>query len=55
LTALEPRGKVFVHGEIWQARLVDGRSCPAETEIRIVAVEGLLLTVEPLPAEAPVS
>ncbi len=55
LTPLEPRGRVFVHGEIWQARLAGGRSCPADAEVRIVSVEGLLLTVEPLPTEVPVA
>lgn len=50
LTPLEPRGRVFVHGEIWQARLAGGGACPADAEVRVVAVEGLQLTVEPLSA-----
>ncbi len=43
--ALEPEGKVFVHGELWQATagtpIEDGR------KVRITGVEGLTLTVEP--------
>jgi membrane-bound serine protease (ClpP class) len=43
--ALNPEGKVFVHGELWQAiarvPIEDGR------KVRITGVEGLTLTVEP--------
>ncbi|MDJ0668665.1 MAG: nodulation protein NfeD [Desulfobacterales bacterium] len=43
--ALDPQGKVFVHGELWQAiarvPIEDGR------KVRITGVEGLTLTVEP--------
>jgi membrane-bound serine protease (ClpP class) len=42
--ALTPSGKVFVHGEIWNARaathLAEG------VRVRVVGVEGLVLTVE---------
>jgi membrane-bound serine protease (ClpP class) len=45
-TALAPRGKVFVHGEYWDAE------SPAPVQpgarVRVVAVEGLLLKVEPI-------
>ncbi len=43
-SALDPRGTVFVEGEIWNASLEDGRADPGE-EVRIVAIEGLLLKV----------
>ena len=43
--ALEPEGKVFVHGELWNARAA---SSIAEGEsVRIVAVDGMCLDVEP--------
>jgi len=44
-TALAPAGKVFVHGEYWDAE----SSSPVESgaEVRVVAVEGMKLRVEP--------
>lgn len=45
-TALEPRGKVFVHGEYWEAESVT--PVEAGARVRVVAVDGLLLKVEPL-------
>jgi membrane-bound serine protease (ClpP class) len=49
LSDLSPRGKVFIHGEIWEAR------CPAGARkgdrVRVIAIEGLTLTVEPQPRE----
>ncbi len=43
--ALEPEGKVFVHGELWNARAA---SNIAEGEsVRIVAVDGMCVEVEP--------
>jgi len=44
-TALAPVGKVFVHGEYWDAE----SSSPVESgaEVRVVAVEGMKLRVEP--------
>jgi membrane-bound serine protease (ClpP class) len=51
-TSLRPQGKVFVHGEIWNAY------CPAGAEpgqtLRVTAVQDLMLTVEPAIAGAPV-
>lgn len=44
-TELSPRGKVTVHGEIWDA-IADGPISPGE-EIEIVAVEGMTLKVQP--------
>jgi membrane-bound serine protease (ClpP class) len=44
-TALAPAGKVFVHGEYWDAE----SSTPVEQggEVRVVSIEGLKLRVEP--------
>jgi membrane-bound serine protease (ClpP class) len=44
-TALAPRGKIFVHGEYWDAE----SSAPVEAgaRVRIVRVDGMLLKVEP--------
>lgn len=46
LTALEPAGKVFVHGEYWDA--VATRPVAAGARVRVTAMEKLKLTVEPL-------
>lgn len=45
-TALSPRGKVFVHGEYWDAE----SSSPVESgaRVRVVGINGLLLKVEPV-------
>ncbi len=45
--ALQPRGKVFVHGETWNA-VTSGPSVPEGTKVRVVRVEDMLLTVEPV-------
>jgi membrane-bound serine protease (ClpP class) len=44
-TALAPAGKVFVHGEYWDAESTE----PVEAggEVRVVAVNGMKLRVEP--------
>jgi membrane-bound serine protease (ClpP class) len=44
-TEIAPRGKVFVHGEIWDA--VAANPIPAGTPIGVVAVEGMVLRVRP--------
>jgi membrane-bound serine protease (ClpP class) len=46
-TALAPSGKVFVHGEYWDAL----SNAPVEEggEVRIVGVDGMKLRVEPKP------
>jgi membrane-bound serine protease (ClpP class) len=41
---LEPQGKVFVHGELWNA--VAGENIEAGARVRVVGVDRLLLTVE---------
>jgi membrane-bound serine protease (ClpP class) len=45
-TALEPEGKVLVRGEYWDA--VAGAKIPAGAQIRVKAVSGLKLNVEPI-------
>jgi membrane-bound serine protease (ClpP class) len=44
---LTPIGSVVAGGEEWSARTADGRSLDRGAAVRIVKVEGLLLTVEP--------
>jgi membrane-bound serine protease (ClpP class) len=41
---LEPEGKVFVHGELWNA--VAPGSIEAGAKVRVVGVDRLLLRVE---------
>jgi membrane-bound ClpP family serine protease len=43
-------GEVFVHGEYWRARAV--RPVPPGAPVRVVAVEGLVVAVEPEPEGA---
>ncbi len=45
-TALSPRGKVFVHGEIWDA--VSSSDVSAGQTVVVAKVDGLILRVEPL-------
>jgi len=47
-TALSPRGKIFVHGELWDA--VSSSDVPAGQSVVVRKVDGLLLQVEPLAA-----
>jgi membrane-bound serine protease (ClpP class) len=44
-TALSPRGKIFVHGELWDAMSASGVS--AGQSVVVLAVDGLQLRVEP--------
>jgi membrane-bound serine protease (ClpP class) len=46
ITPLAPEGKVFVHGEYWNA--VSSQPAPAGARVRVVAMEKLKLTVEPV-------
>ena len=50
-TPLAPAGKVFVHGELWDA--VSPVSIPAGERVVVRRVEGLTLQVEPIPAVTP--
>jgi membrane-bound serine protease (ClpP class) len=50
-TPLSPTGKVFVHGEIWNA--VSSASLPAGESVIIRKVEGLQLSVDPATSTLP--
>ena len=50
-TALSPRGKVFVHGELWNA--VASATIPAGQTVIVRNVDGLTLSVDPLVATPP--
>jgi membrane-bound serine protease (ClpP class) len=51
-TPLRPQGKVFVHGEIWDAYCPSGAD-PGQS-VRVAAVHELTLTVEPVALGVPV-
>jgi membrane-bound serine protease (ClpP class) len=46
-TRLQPRGQVYLHGELWQAETTDG-DIAAGGEVVVEAVEGLTLRVAPV-------
>jgi membrane-bound serine protease (ClpP class) len=50
-TPLSPSGKIFVHGELWDA--VSPALIPAGERVVVRQVEGLTLQVEPIPAAVP--
>jgi membrane-bound serine protease (ClpP class) len=50
-TALAPRGKIFVHGELWDA--VSSSDLGAGQSVVVRRVDGLLLQVEPLEVTQP--
>src|SRR6202045_4611845 len=50
-TSLSPRGKVFVHGELWDA--VSSGDISAGESVVVRRVDGLLLQVEPLTVARP--
>jgi membrane-bound serine protease (ClpP class) len=52
-SALSPRGKVFVHGEIWHA--IAERPVAAGEPVEVVGVDGMWLKVRPLTEAAPVA
>ncbi len=45
-TPLEPKGKVFIHGEYWQA--VASAPVGAGAPVRVTGIQGLTLSVEPV-------
>ncbi len=47
-TPLSPRGKVFVHGELWDA--VSSASVAVGESVVVSRIDGLMLQVDPLPA-----
>jgi membrane-bound serine protease (ClpP class) len=50
--AIEPVGSVYVAGEEWSARSIDGRPLERGTPIRVVDTEGLTVIVEPEPSSS---
>jgi membrane-bound serine protease (ClpP class) len=52
-TSLSPRGKIFVHGEIWDA--ASSSDVPAGGSVVVREVDGLLLRVEPVAVSHPVT
>jgi len=50
-TALSPQGKVFIHGELWDA--VAASPLPVGQMVVVRNVDGLILEVAPLEAKAP--
>src|SRR3984957_15660391 len=50
-TSLSPRGKVFVHGELWDA--VSSSNVDVGEQVVVRRVDGLLLQVEPLSVSRP--
>lgn len=50
---LTPTGQVEVRGEIWQARFLTPATLPLGSEVRVRAVDGLMLLVEPFISSPP--
>jgi membrane-bound serine protease (ClpP class) len=50
--SIEPLGSVYVAGEEWSARTVDGRPLERGVPVRVVATEGLTVIVEPDPSSS---
>ena len=53
-SALQPRGIVALAGETWSGVSSDGLEIPAGRRVRVVAVDGLLITVESVSGAAAV-
>jgi membrane-bound serine protease (ClpP class) len=49
-TSLAPAGKVFVHGEYWDA--VSSAPVDAGGKVRVVSVDGMKLQVEPASSQS---
>ncbi|MDO8485431.1 MAG: NfeD family protein, partial [Candidatus Limnocylindrales bacterium] len=50
--SIEPLGSVYVAGEEWSARTVDGRPLERGVPVRVVATDGLTVIVEPDPSSS---
>ena len=48
--SIEPLGSVYVAGEEWSARSIDGRPLERGTPVRVVETDGLTVVVEPEPS-----
>jgi membrane-bound serine protease (ClpP class) len=49
---LRPAGRVFVHGEVWNASASGGATIPRGARVRVVGVDAMRLTVETLERDA---
>jgi membrane-bound serine protease (ClpP class) len=49
-TRLQPRGQVYLHGELWQAEAPEGEDVDPGREVVVEGVDGLTLRVTPAPA-----
>ena len=47
-TPLAPEGMVFLHGELWNARSLDGGPIAENAKIEVVSMEGMELIVKPI-------
>lgn len=52
---LEPTGQVFIQGALWRARTTGEGVIGLGTRVRVKAVDGLTLEVEPVPDQDPVT
>ena len=52
---LDPEGQVFVFGALWRARAMGGGEIGPGNRVRVMAVDGLTLEVEPAPDRDPAS
>lgn len=50
-TDLRPEGSVYVKGTLWRGKAADG-AITAGTKVRVRGLDGLVLQVEPMPADA---
>lgn len=50
--SIEPVGSIYLAGEEWSARTVDGRSLGRGTPVRVVGTDGLTVIVEPDPSSS---
>ena len=48
-TRLQPRGQVYLHGELWQAEVADGEDVDPGREVVVEGIDGLTLRVTPAP------
>jgi membrane-bound ClpP family serine protease len=53
VSPLAPEGQVQVKGELWRARTTGAETVDAGGEVRVLALEGLTLVVEPVSELSP--
>jgi membrane-bound serine protease (ClpP class) len=52
---LDPTGQIFIHGALWQARATGAGEIGLGNRVRVKAVDGLTLEVEPVADRDPAS